>query len=103
MASSSRPRSPLRPTREKGEQMTETDRTGTPLTEWLPDDRLAGVVERFWAKVQRTSTCWLWTGSKTVDGYGHLGIGHLGKRRAYRAHRFAYELSKGPIPKGLVL
>lgn len=26
---------------------------------------------RFWAKVEITSSCWLWTGAKRGDGYGH--------------------------------
>ena len=26
--------------------------------------------ERLWAKVNRTETCWLWTGGKSTKGYG---------------------------------
>ena len=41
--------------------------------------------------------CWLWKGAVGSDGYGRL------RRRGvtYSAHRFAYELFKGPIPEGL--
>ena len=28
--------------------------------------------ERFWSKVNKTDTCWLWTGSKHKDGYGNF-------------------------------
>lgn len=56
--------------------------------------------ERFWAKVDKTGTCWLWTGSKDRHGYGHIGIGG---RITVLAHRFSYEEIVGPIPDGLVL
>lgn len=56
-------------------------------------------VQRFWAKVTKTETCWLWTGSLTHDGYGRfrLPTGHV------LAHRWSYEQLVGPIPEGLVL
>jgi len=53
--------------------------------------------ERFWAKVNKTETCWLWTGSKTTKGYGHFGIGP----KLVAAHRWAYEDANGPIPEGM--
>ena len=56
--------------------------------------------ERFWAKVQKTDICWLWTGRRTY-GYGYF-YGGKGKANM-RAHRFAYELLVGPIPDGLQL
>src|SRR5690606_31575028 len=58
--------------------------------------------ERFWPKVDKTSSdkgCWLWTASKTVDGYGQLRVGD---RMAY-AHRLSYTLLVGPILEGLML
>lgn len=56
---------------------------------------------RFWAKVNRTDTCWLWTAAIAMpQGYGLFFTS--GKRRAY-AHRLAYELLVGPIPEGLEL
>lgn len=54
--------------------------------------------ERFWARVQKTETCWLWTGSKNGNGYGFISQRPLPR---VSAHRFAYELFKGPIPDGL--
>lgn len=55
--------------------------------------------ERFWKYVKKTDTCWLWTGAKTktIAGYGALGV--AGK--VIRAHRYSYELHIGPIPDGL--
>ena len=56
--------------------------------------------ERFWRKVKKTDLCWLWTGTKTGDGYGSF---KAAPDRRMRAHRFAYELLVGPIPEGLVI
>lgn len=49
-------------------------------------------VERFWAKVQKTPTCWLWTASGSR--YGKLKVAG----RDVMAHRIAWELSFGHIP-----
>lgn len=60
--------------------------------------------ERFWEKVNKTSGCWLWTGSDDGRGYGNFNRGkHLGKIAYVKAHRFAYEELVGPIPEDLVL
>lgn len=57
--------------------------------------------ERFWAKVDKTGECWLWTAAK-VDGYGVFGVrGEIPSR--WRAHRLAYTWLVGPIPAGLDL
>lgn len=51
--------------------------------------------ERFWPKVERTETCWVWTAAIRPDGYGVF-------RRAdgtnIRAHRWAYEDAHGSAP-----
>ncbi len=52
------------------------------------------------AKVNKTDSCWLWTGA-TVKGYGHIGAWVRGKWRMLRANRAAHELFIGPIPDGL--
>lgn len=55
---------------------------------------------RFLLKVRKTDTCWLWTGARCDDGYGHFNIG--GHQR--RAHRVAWELWRHePIPDGLMV
>ena len=53
---------------------------------------------RFLKYVNKTDTCWLWTGSKSY-GYGQFNFDN----RNCRAHRYAYEMWVGPIPSGLVL
>jgi DNA-binding XRE family transcriptional regulator len=51
---------------------------------------------QLWARVQKTDTCWLWTGA-TQSGYGSLSV----RRVTTSAHRLAWELTCGPIPNGL--
>lgn len=62
----------------------------------------AGVVKRFWEKVQypenRTRDCWEWTGAKSV-GYGQFSIGG----KLYQAHRIAYVIEYGQVPAGMVV
>jgi len=57
------------------------------------------VDERFWSKVRKTETCWLWTASKTWDGYGQFAR----DGRLVKAHRWSWEQLRGPIPDGLVI
>jgi HNH endonuclease/helix-turn-helix resolvase-like protein len=52
---------------------------------------------RFWPKVNKTETCWLWLGSRAPEGYGHLNT--VGKMKL--AHRVSWELCNGPIPDGI--
>lgn len=61
---------------------------------------LTPLTERLWSKVDKTESCWLWTGALNGHGYGrlNLGDGHWGS-----AHRVTYELVNGPVPAGLVL
>ncbi len=59
--------------------------------------RYPSLIERFWARVNKTDTCWLWMGSAVEDGYGVLG--YRGKQ--VRTHRLSWELANGPIPAGL--
>ena len=68
------------------------------------------ILERFWAKVEKTNDCWNWIGAVNSSGYGvfapksfkrshpKYGIG-----RMHTAHRFAYEDLVGEIPDGLVI
>jgi hypothetical protein len=39
---------------------------------------------RFWTKVKKTDTCWLWTGVPNDSGYGVLGVGGTRTRPAHR-------------------
>lgn len=55
--------------------------------------------DRFWSKVERTDSCWLWTASVGGHGYGQIKI--AGRIRT--AHRVAYKLAKGAIPDGYLI
>lgn len=59
--------------------------------------------KRFWTFVNKTDTCWLWTGGTNQSG--PRGYGRFCVRRGVHilAHRYAYELLVGPIPPGLQL
>lgn len=54
--------------------------------------------ERFWYYVQKTDTCWNWIGNQS-RGYGIFAAYGGGKYQP--AHRYSYELHKGPISDGL--
>lgn len=56
-------------------------------------------MERFWEKVEKTPTCWIWHGTRMSTGHGRFF--YEGTRAA--AHRVAYAELIGPIPEGLVL
>jgi len=57
------------------------------------------IAGRFWEKVEKTPTCWLWTGAVNGNGYGNFNE----SGRYVGAHRVAYELVIGPIPADLTL
>jgi hypothetical protein len=46
--------------------------------------------------------CWEWLGRINDDGYGGFYAGYVrGKPTNTSAHRFAYEMAKGRVPRGL--
>lgn len=55
--------------------------------------------ERFWAKVEKTETCWLWRGALFRRGYGCFSIKH----KSHLSHRVAWEITHGPIPEGMLV
>lgn len=55
------------------------------------------ISQRFWPKANKTSSCWLWEGTKRSKGYGTFMLRGL----QCRAHRVAWELTYGPIPRGM--
>lgn len=50
--------------------------------------------ERFWAKVDKSGECWLWTAATIHSGYGRFQL--WGKARG--AHRVAWLLEHGEFP-----
>lgn len=60
------------------------------------------LVERFWAKVEKTESCWLWRGAVNSAGYGKLYLGIVdGRYVVDTTHRISYRINIGPIPDGL--
>lgn len=55
--------------------------------------------ERFWDKVRKTKSCWIWVGvrSKSKGGYGNFWAND----KCVRPSRFVYELCCGKILNGL--
>lgn len=56
------------------------------------------IEQRFLSKVKKTTTCWIWMASENGRGYGSM---MLPDQTAGLAHRIAYHLYVGRIPKGL--
>ena len=52
---------------------------------------------RLWPRLTPNGECMEWTGTRNERGYGGLRV----DGRLVKAHRFAYELTCGPIPDGL--
>lgn len=52
---------------------------------------------RFWEKVDKTDTCWIWTAA-VVQKYGMFSIRIDSKKRMVKAHRVSYEQQYGEIP-----
>ena len=68
--------------------------------------RYASATDRFFSRIKFNpeTGCWLWTRCTGHGGYAVLVIGRAnGKKLSQLAHRFAYQLLRGPIPDGLVL
>jgi len=57
------------------------------------------VKQRFFSKVNKTDSCWLWTSSLFAGGYGAFSI----KKNTYKAHRVSWILSGNTIPEGNVI
>lgn len=56
--------------------------------------------KRFWAKVKKTPSCWLWIGAKDSGGYGICTIGG----RNYSTHKLSWEWKNNTsVPSGQVL
>lgn len=71
----------------------------TLVLEGLCADPVA-TTRRFWAKVDRTGDCWLWTASRMRMGYGRFAVT---TSNIWQAHRFSALLSTGEIPAGALV
>jgi hypothetical protein len=55
--------------------------------------------KRFWSKIAKTDSCWLWVGGSN-NGYGMISPGKDGVNNVL-AHRISWMLHNGPIPDGM--
>lgn len=55
--------------------------------------------QRFLLSVEKTDTCWLWTGYMKQHNYGLF----MANNKQWLTHRYAYEKWVGPIPQGKFL
>jgi hypothetical protein len=58
-------------------------------------------IKKFWSHVIQggPDECWGWTGLSLSHGYGQM----LFHNKMWRAHRIAWVLTNGPIPRGLCI
>jgi hypothetical protein len=71
-----------------------TTRSPSPLS-LPPAERLAQ-----WTRKDPLSGCLIWQGKPAEDGYGRLRVA---RGRTELAHRYAWTIRHGPIPKGAIL
>ena len=57
------------------------------------------VLSHFWSKVDRTDSCWVWTGSMSSGGYGTFNV----QGRHVSAHRLSYMIHKGPLSESTTI
>jgi hypothetical protein len=62
-------------------------------------DQRTGTALRFWRKVDKTGPCWTWKAQKRKRGYGNFQFQGRGEMFSMAAHRVAFRLAKGFLPK----
>lgn len=55
--------------------------------------------QRFWSRVVKTDSCWMWTGCVSEDGYGQIKF----RQKSMAAHRFVWYLEHGKMPEKFLL
>jgi hypothetical protein len=70
-----------------------------PHAERIPESTLTRREPFFWRMVDKTETCWLWTGHLNHEGYGLARVGGVNGG----THRHAWRMLRGPIPPGLTI
>lgn len=63
------------------------------MLEYTPADAI-----RFWAKVDKSGYCWMWTACRNERGYGTFGIKQGDARKVVKAHRLSYVMAFGEDP-----
>lgn len=92
-----------------GQELDPVDKYGRPRRFISGHNKKNFNEKRFWDRVQKTDTCWLWVGyrikEKTLPNkskilpYGMLRI----QGKQVLAHRTMFKLVKGEIPEGMMV
>ena len=79
------------------------DNPPLPIRRRPPVEVTPSLVSRFMSKVYvdygMPDGCWIWTGSRHMDGYGELKV----ENKNQRTHRVAYQLFVDPIKDNLLV
>lgn len=67
------------------------------ITAWVNQRKALPAEDRFWSRVNKTSTCWVWQGAPWAFGYGRIEV----NGRGVSTHRFSWERHNGKIPEGM--
>lgn len=62
-------------------------------------DKADKFLTKFWGSFTKTNSCWIWKWPTSGDGYGKIMV----RNKYKRAHRVAYELCIGRIPKNMLV
>lgn len=57
------------------------------------------VEQRFWPKVEKTDSCWIWKAARRPDNYGQFKF----RGQMMNANRVSWILHNGEIPDGLLV
>ena len=68
-----------------------------PLNKELNSGLSPEVEAAFWARVEKTDSCWLWHGARTTRGGAALHVGKNGLRKGYSANRVSWQIAYGEI------
>jgi len=59
----------------------------------------SNVIDRFWNKVNKTDSCWLWTANTCRNGYGNINVNGV----QTKAHRFSLIIHGVAVPNGAIV
>lgn len=77
---------------------TNRQKAGRQMTD-MREDLKPDFQDRFWPRVCKTDSCWLWNGYCGSKGYPVL----LNRGKYIRTHRASWIIHNGPIPTGLLV
>lgn len=61
------------------------------------------LIDRLNSRIDRTDSCWIWSGKVDKTGYGSFGMRVEKASRTRTAHKIVYETLVGEVPEGMQL